>query len=67
KGEVSRSPHRNGTDDLQQVLLEAEGIKFNKSGKVDLKRYRWIADSDLLEAAIARVHQSQLVDSVDEN
>ncbi|MEM1309242.1 MAG: MGMT family protein [Cyanobacteria bacterium P01_H01_bin.153] len=67
KGEVSRSPHRNGTDDLQQVLLEAEGIKFNKSGKIDLKHYRWIADSDLLEAAIARVHQSQLVDSVDEN
>ncbi|MEM6837022.1 MAG: MGMT family protein [Cyanobacteria bacterium P01_C01_bin.120] len=59
KGEVSRSPHRNGTDDLQQVLLEAEGITFDQFGKIDLKQYRWIASTDLLEAAIARVHQSQ--------
>ncbi len=58
KGEVSRSPHRNGTDDYQQSLLEAEGIEFNAAGKLDLKRYRWIADTDLLEAAIARVWQT---------
>lgn len=58
KGEVSRSPHRNGTDDYQQSLLEAEGIAFNAAGKLDLERYRWIADTELLEAAIARVWQT---------
>ncbi|MEM1280717.1 MAG: MGMT family protein [Cyanobacteria bacterium P01_H01_bin.152] len=58
KGEVSRSPHRNGSDDYQQSLLEAEGIEFNSAGKLDLKRYRWIADTEILEAAIARVWQT---------
>ncbi|MGF1460869.1 MAG: MGMT family protein [Leptolyngbyaceae cyanobacterium] len=58
KGEVSRSPHRNGTDRLQQSLLEAEGIVFDPAGKLDLSQYRWIANSDLLEAALAQVHQS---------
>lgn len=58
KGEVSRSPHRNGTDDFQQSLLEAEGIEFNSAGKLDLKRYRWIADTAVLEAALARVWQT---------
>jgi len=26
---------------LQQELLEAEGIKFDKSGRTDLEHYRW--------------------------
>ncbi len=26
---------------LQQELLEAEGVVFNASGKCDLKKYRW--------------------------
>jgi methylated-DNA-protein-cysteine methyltransferase-like protein len=55
KGEVSRSPHRNGTDDLQQTLLEAEGIEFNANGKLDLNRYIWRADPEVLEAAIAKL------------
>lgn len=55
KGEVSRSPHRNGSDDLQQTLLEAEGIRFDAAGKLDLPKYRWIADEELIESAIARV------------
>jgi methylated-DNA-protein-cysteine methyltransferase-like protein len=58
KGEVSRSPHRNGTDYLQQSLLEDEGIKFDAAGKLNLERYRWIADAAALETAIARVRQS---------
>ena len=58
QGEVSRSPHRNGTDYLQQSLLEDEGIKFDAAGKLNLERYRWIADAAALEAAIARVRQS---------
>lgn len=40
KGEVSRSPFRDGNDDLQQLLLEEEGIAFVE-GKLDLKKYRW--------------------------
>ncbi|MDB9527323.1 MGMT family protein [Oscillatoria sp. CS-180] len=55
EGEVSQSPHRNGTDYLQQSLLEDEGIEFNTAGKIDLAQYRWVADSELLEAAIARI------------
>ncbi|WP_204138191.1 MGMT family protein [Halomicronema sp. CCY15110] len=58
KGEVSRSPHRNGTDYLQQSLLEDEGIEFDAAGKLNLERYRWIADATALETAIARVQQS---------
>ena len=58
KGEVSRSPHRNGTDYLQQSLLEDEGIEFDEAGKLSLDRYRWIADSALLETAIARIRES---------
>lgn len=26
---------------LQRKLLEAEGIRFDKEGKIDLKKYRW--------------------------
>ena len=58
KGEVSRSPHRNGTDYLQQSRLEDEGIEFDAEGKLDLERYRWIADTSAFETAIARIQQS---------
>lgn len=27
--------------DLQRALLEAEGVRFSRSGKVDLRRLRW--------------------------
>ena len=40
KGEVSRSSLRDGNDDLQQILLEGEGIVFKKR-KLDLSQYRW--------------------------
>ena len=43
KGEVSRSSLRDGNDDLQQCLLEAEGVVF-KNRKVDLTEYRWKPD-----------------------
>ncbi|NJR52822.1 MAG: MGMT family protein, partial [Leptolyngbyaceae cyanobacterium CSU_1_3] len=35
KGEISESPFRQGGDYLQRSLLEAEGVKFSKSGKVN--------------------------------
>jgi methylated-DNA-protein-cysteine methyltransferase related protein len=32
---------QSGSDDLQKILLEAEGIVFDETGKLNLKRYRW--------------------------
>jgi alkylated DNA nucleotide flippase Atl1 len=26
---------------LQKILLEAEGVEFDETGKMNLKRYRW--------------------------
>ncbi len=43
KGEISTSPLRLGSDDLQRSLLEAEGIPFNARGQIDLAHYRWQA------------------------
>lgn len=31
----------DGSDDLQRVLLEAEGIVFTENGRIDLRRYGW--------------------------
>lgn len=31
----------SGSDTLQKILLEAEGVVFNTAGKIDLKRYQW--------------------------
>jgi methylated-DNA-protein-cysteine methyltransferase-like protein len=30
-----------GRDGLQQRLLEAEGVRFDASGRIDLSRYLW--------------------------
>ncbi len=30
-----------GSDDLQRILLEAEGVAFDDSGRIDLKKFRW--------------------------
>lgn len=48
KGEVSRSSLRDGNDDLQQLLLQEEGIAFVKR-KLDLKKYRWKPDFTLID------------------
>jgi methylated-DNA-protein-cysteine methyltransferase related protein len=42
KGEVSYSPSRNGGDALQRRLLEREGIVFDRNGRFDLERVRWL-------------------------
>lgn len=47
QGMISHSPQRQGSDDLQRILLEQEGITFNNQEKLDLRRYRW--QPDLLE------------------
>lgn len=45
KGEISESPIRYGSDHLQRVLLEEEGIQFSPQGKINLREYRWKAES----------------------
>jgi alkylated DNA nucleotide flippase Atl1 len=37
RGEISRRPGY----ELQRALLEAEGVKFNRDGRINLKRYNW--------------------------
>ncbi len=43
QGRVSlRLKHwESGSDELQRILLEAEGVTFDNAGRVDLKRFRW--------------------------
>jgi methylated-DNA-protein-cysteine methyltransferase related protein len=38
------STYKVGTGDLQRVLLEAEGVAFDKSGKLELKKLMWWTD-----------------------
>jgi methylated-DNA-protein-cysteine methyltransferase-like protein len=42
KGEVSRSPSRNGSDGVQQRLLKKEGIEFDGRNRFNLERFRWL-------------------------
>ncbi len=35
---------QNGSDDLQRILLEAEGIVFAPGGQINLKRNQWVND-----------------------
>jgi methylated-DNA-protein-cysteine methyltransferase related protein len=41
QGMISRSPMRQGNDDLQRILLEREGIVFDTQEKLNLRHYRW--------------------------
>ncbi len=41
QGRISYSPFRLGYDELQKVLLEAEGIPFDSEGRVDLQQFGW--------------------------
>ncbi len=41
RGEISMSPLRLGSDHLQRVLLEEEGICFSEGDRLDLKQYGW--------------------------
>ena len=49
KGEISTSAFRDGSDDLQRVLLEEEGIEF-EGNKINLSKYRWQPPSEMIEA-----------------
>lgn len=43
QGRISlrRTNWQNGSDDLQRILLEAEGVVFDDSGKIRLRDYQW--------------------------
>ncbi|MGB3136465.1 MAG: MGMT family protein [Nodosilinea sp.] len=53
KGEVSQSPRRNGSDYVQRVMLEGEGIPFDRYGRIDLSQYRWHPPDSVIEQALA--------------
>ncbi|HXO19298.1 MAG TPA: MGMT family protein [Thermoanaerobaculia bacterium] len=40
QGEVSRRTSSD-SDELQRLLLEAEGVSFDARGRVSLRRFRW--------------------------
>ena len=44
RGEISRRSDP-GPEPLQRLMLEDEGIVFNESGRVDLKKFRWDPDA----------------------
>jgi alkylated DNA nucleotide flippase Atl1 len=41
RGEVSPRSAALGYERLQRTLLEAEGVRFDVSGRVDLERLGW--------------------------
>jgi methylated-DNA-protein-cysteine methyltransferase-like protein len=41
RGEVSTRSGGSGIERLQRNLLEAEGVAFGPTGRVDLERYGW--------------------------
>ncbi len=40
RGEVSART-RGDSHELQRALLEAEGVKFDRRGRIDLRKYGW--------------------------
>lgn len=41
RGEISYSNQRYGADNLQRSLLEAEGVQFSPTGKINFREYLW--------------------------
>ena len=46
RGEVSRRTGGRTFERIQRALLEAEGVRFDDRGRVDLARFRWDPDPD---------------------
>ena len=40
KGEISVRAH-SGSESLQKKLLRAEGVLFNRDGKIPMERFQW--------------------------
>jgi methylated-DNA-protein-cysteine methyltransferase-like protein len=45
QGRVSQRAEPGYSEGLQRHLLEEEGVVFDLSGRIDLKRYRWEPDA----------------------
>ena len=45
-GKISLRLHewKSGSDDLQRIRLEDEGIEFEANGSIDLRRYLWVVE-----------------------
>lgn len=41
RGEVSRRSGSAAYEQIQRVLLEAEGVTFDATGRIDLERFGW--------------------------
>ena len=41
KGEISERKGGTALENIQRVLLEAEGVEFNAQRRVDLERFGW--------------------------
>ena len=41
RGEVSRRSGGTAFEQIQRVLLEAEGVRFSAHGRIDLSQFRW--------------------------
>ena len=41
KGEVSKRTGGSAFEEIQRVMLEAEGVEFDARGRIDLERYGW--------------------------
>ncbi len=41
RGEVSRRSGGSAFEQIQRVLLEAEGVAFDERGRIDLDRFGW--------------------------
>ncbi len=41
RGEISRRSGGSAFEEIQRVLLEAEGVRFNAGGRIDLNTFRW--------------------------
>ena len=41
RGEISRRSGGTAFEQIQRVLLEAEGVSFNAHGRIDLESFRW--------------------------
>lgn len=39
---LRRKNWQSGTDDLQRILLEAEGVTLSDFGTIDLQKYGWL-------------------------
>lgn len=41
RGEVSMRSEREGSELLQRTALEAEGVRFDSRGRIDLREFQW--------------------------